>query len=490
LIDRAEQWFIAGATRVGASEDGFVTNDPSWFGSTTVSTPGGLCENTLQLEDTKDPYPCFVINDLSLDARFASLPVVDGSLAAYRFYAGTPITTNRGINIGSLFIYDDKPRDGLSTVQREFLHQQAANVMELLETKRQAADRRRVMLMSQGIATFLENASRITDSSSGATFASTDKKPRGRKTDERRSDLLGVWMTDGHEASDMQEPTEPPKPPVGDKISMILDQAALILRQSLELNSGGVVFLDTTVGYTAAGSIDAYLDETTILGAQYLQTKNKQSQHDSEIRNATLSQPVHEIGENLSRRSIQSSTEKHKASKVQAISAAEIATSDLDSSMLDGKTLQSLLNSYPKGNVWYMDDKGFFSSLDQINDLERFDRGSPFGSRRTVPASDVTKQMAEATILSQIFHKARQIIFLPLWDAAGDRWYSGCFVWSQSAVPVFTVESEIAYLSAFTNSITVEISRLDAITANKMKSDFISSISRKLRSSTEGKNQC
>jgi signal transduction histidine kinase len=60
-------------------------------------------------------------------------------------------------------------------------------------------------------------------------------------------------------------------------------------------------------------------------------------------------------------------------------------------------------------------------------------------------------------------------------------------VWSQSAVPVFTVESEIAYLSAFTNSITVEISRLDAITANKMKSDFISSISRKLRSSTGGR---
>jgi signal transduction histidine kinase len=44
---------------------------------------------------------------------------------------------------------------------------------------------------------------------------------------------------------------------------------------------------------------------------------------------------------------------------------------------------------------------------------------------------------------------------------------------------VFTVDSEIAYLSAFTNSVMVEISRLDAITANKMKSDFISSISRK-----------
>jgi signal transduction histidine kinase len=49
-------------------------------------------------------------------------------------------------------------------------------------------------------------------------------------------------------------------------------------------------------------------------------------------------------------------------------------------------------------------------------------------------------------------------------------------------VPVFTVDSEIAYLSAFTNSLMVEISRLDALSANKMKTDFISSISRMISS--------
>lgn len=47
-------------------------------------------------------------------------------------------------------------------------------------------------------------------------------------------------------------------------------------------------------------------------------------------------------------------------------------------------------------------------------------------------------------------------------------------------MPVFTVDADIAYLLAFTNSVMVEISRLDAITANTMKSNFISSISRKL----------
>lgn len=59
-----------------------------------------------------------------------------------------------------------------------------------------------------------------------------------------------------------------------------------------------------------------------------------------------------------------------------------------------------------------------------------------------------------------------------------ERWYAGCFAWSHSSVPVFTVESEIAYLVAFTNSVMAEVSRLDAIRADQTKADFISSISR------------
>jgi hypothetical protein len=65
-----------------------------------------------------------------------------------------------------------------------------------------------------------------------------------------------------------------------------------------------------------------------------------------------------------------------------------------------------------------------------------------------------------------------------LWEIG--KWYAASFVWSRSAVPVFTVENEVAYLAAFTSSVMVEISRLDAIIANRMKSDFISSISREI----------
>jgi len=59
-------------------------------------------------------------------------------------------------------------------------------------------------------------------------------------------------------------------------------------------------------------------------------------------------------------------------------------------------------------------------------------------------------------------------------------------VWSNHAFPVFTVESELSHVSSLTNSVMVQISRLDSITANNMKSDFISSISHEFRSPLHG----
>lgn len=76
-------------------------------------------QNVVALKGRHDEYPCFQVPDLSRDPRFADLSIVDGSLASYRFYAGTPITTSHGINIGSLFIFDNRPRlEGLTLAQR------------------------------------------------------------------------------------------------------------------------------------------------------------------------------------------------------------------------------------------------------------------------------------------------------------------------------------------------------------------------------------
>jgi len=96
--------------------------------------------------------------------------------------------------------------------------------MKHLETKREAAERRRVTLMSKGIADFLERTSR------------------------QAEDVDESSTTEGSETSNNNDHVKrAAEPSILDKIRTTLDHAAEILRTSLELTAGGVVFLDTKV---------------------------------------------------------------------------------------------------------------------------------------------------------------------------------------------------------------------------------------------------
>jgi hypothetical protein len=66
-----------------------------------------------------------------------------------------------------------------------------------------------------------------------------------------------------------------------------------------------------------------------------------------------------------------------------------------------------------------MDDKGYFSSLEQIKEWGQRNGIKPSGRIRSNFPINVTKRQAEAAILSRIFPGAKQTIFLPLWDAGG-----------------------------------------------------------------------
>lgn len=289
--------------------------------------------------------------------------------------------------------------------------------MRHLETKREAAERHRVALMSKGISRFLEVGSFQNDLHTGSA-SSVDGEGSQRSVYTLHSDL-------SHE-EDAVAAKSSTEDSVLDKIRLTLDHAANILRESLELSVGGVVFLDTAMGYSETDTTDAYFDRSTDIGAHVLETEERSGPSTDENK-ITLEPPTPSrntlMSRHLSTESTRSSEDKHKASKVLAMSAAKIAMWDPASNVLDAKTLQSLINAYPKGNVWYIDDDGFFSSLDQVNDLEQtIKSGSSSTRRKSVPSIDIRK--AEATMLSRIFHRAKQIIFLPLWDAGGDRWYS------------------------------------------------------------------
>lgn len=50
--------------------------------------------------------------------RFANAPYVDGTLSKFRHYAGSPITTRDGYNIGTVFVFKNQPSEtGLPPAQ-------------------------------------------------------------------------------------------------------------------------------------------------------------------------------------------------------------------------------------------------------------------------------------------------------------------------------------------------------------------------------------
>lgn len=503
LVDGTTQYFLAGVTREHAfSPD--VRIEYNWYGCSSVETPGGLCENVMDLHGDPNDYPCFEVRDLSTDPRFCHQSVVDGRIDDLRFYAGTPIITQHGINIGSFFFFDRKPRpEGLTKEHRKILFETAGLIMKHLESKRSAVERRRVALMSGGVAKFLERASKLTDldSTFGSEMPGETKSDTEAETeiDAQESTPDATEGTSQYETSITSDQNgDAPKKKgaseiVLDKIKMTLDHAAGILRESLELTAGGVVFLDTAIGFNEPEPENQYFSAKNAVESSSEGTEASSSKDGDTNVGLDGNGPDEHLMAGMdpslaiSPGRMRGYHDEYRPARVLAVSAAK--GSYRRSKVLNSKTLHHFINVYPKGNVWYIDENGYFSSLDQIDDMSSATgKSGIYGRRKSFETSafDVNRQMEEAALLSKVFPNARQIIFLPLWDARSSRWHSGCFVFNTSAYPVFTVESELSYISSLTNSVMVEICRLDSIAAGQVKSDFISSISHEFRSPLHG----
>ena len=119
LIDDDRQWFKA---RVGL--DVCETDRDAAF-----------CAHAILKNDV------MVIVDALADERFASNPLVTGP-PNIRFYAGAPLTTPAGYNIGTLCIFDPHPRpDGFSSIEQTHLSMLAGMVIERLMARRLRLER-------------------------------------------------------------------------------------------------------------------------------------------------------------------------------------------------------------------------------------------------------------------------------------------------------------------------------------------------------------
>ncbi|KAJ5885056.1 hypothetical protein N7495_009566 [Penicillium taxi] len=501
VLGRNKQYVLAEATQsLNLSEtSAHDDKDQLWLGSTGSQLTWSICRDTVALPPP-DPenslYNFLVVNDMAMDERYQQLPFVQND-PNLRFYAGTPLTTEKGINLGCFFVMDKSPRDGLMPLEKDTLGTLSALAIDYLKVCREASEGRRAARLSRGLSYFVDGSSSFVNTtelsradscgphSTNPSFEncismpgdSPGNSPRTVSQASHRnprspsmtapsvssqfSDSKQETGTSGGLSSLPEWITSSSRNPLptddSQGNSWCFRRAANLLRESLDLsNEGGVVFFEAN-NHSA-------LAENDISGSDC-------SSSDSSGPAAILSMSTND----------------------EPFFPHTGSMTDCPTASLDRSFLTLLLKRYPRGKLWSFHRDGLITSSDDDDKVPRngdflapnrsptdrptFDMSNPLGKRR---------KAAENTMLNQYFPNATQIIFVPLWSTIGSQWFSGCFCWTTLETQVFTSAVELSSVMGFGSSIMSEYSRVESLIADRQKGDFIGSISHELRSPLHG----
>lgn len=406
---------------------------------------------------------------MSEDDRYKNISFVKND-PHFRFYAGTPLTTeSNNINIGCFFLLDTKPHNGLTEEEKETMRSVGVLIMNFLKVSRQASEGRRAARLSRGLSCFVEGSSSFVDSLAPPYAASLSGSPgtpslstsRGNQLSVRSSNSVNMRgrskSSDGRSLSSVSDS----KADLGQSAPLPewwsgtqrrdlegLDQshgnswafrrAANLLRESLELESdGGVIFLE--VGSAPAGDVESGSDYTT---------------------------------ENVTPASVLAMSTNEEPFSPSPGSTAVSPAANLDTAFL-----QQLLRRYSKGKLWsFHRDGSASSSEDEEPRSSRSRTRTPKAPHLTRAGPKKWKNIENA-MLNTYFPNATQVLFVPLWNAASSQWFAGCFCWNTVESRVFTPSVELSSVLGFGSSIMVEHSRLESLISDRQKGDFIGSIS-------------
>ncbi|KAJ5178866.1 hypothetical protein N7492_002076 [Penicillium capsulatum] len=476
VSDRRSQFIIAQSAQTTAGNNKYdAMGDGVYTGRSTLDIGSWkMCKDTITMPPSnRGTGECsfLVSHDLREDDRYQHLPMVTEE-PNFRFYAGTPLTTESNINLGCFFILDTKPRPDFTHKEREIMGHMSMLIMDFLKVSRQATEGRRAARLSQGLSRFVAGSSSFFDAANSPTAddhvpqTTSSSVKSGMETQSvehlnrhfRRSPSRSNSVRSSSSVSENRaEPSvscslENPFPnwPHSRRKHEDLDKgnawtfrrAANLIRESLELEGdSGVVFVEAP------------------------------------------REPVSDLDSG----SDASSSETGKPASVLAMSTeADPFSSDTQShpvANLDDDFLHRLLGRYQKGRLWAFHRDGMLSSSD--NESPRKSR-----ARTRAPSGRSTglkkRRTTENSVLNRCFPGATQVLFVPLWNAANSQWFGGFFCWNNVESNVFNPSVELSSLLGFGSSIMVECNRVESMISDRQKGDFLGSISHELRSPLHG----
>ena len=358
-----------------------------------------ILQKTVELKPVPGGFPCFIVTDLSKDKRFNELPFVTGP-PFIRYYAGAPLTTENGINIGSLFILDIVARPVLTTQQQAFLGSIAQVIMRHMVVFREAEERKRIMRMSRGLNAFVEGKSALSpdDSALRSSILSRPKGPESSQVEPpdyftrlAQSGKAIIMFSDDDDPIPTADTIRDRKTPAADQDGSqsgsedeaqignedtgherTIKRAANLLLQALDFeHEGGVVYLDTTMDYHGRGNSSRknsqksgaqdYFEAATGSLSAPLRGNSSISTPDifmSEGGNGPFDEqkPQSPAGVISFSKSSDCMSEQDGANETAGVTSFTPLGED---------TLQYFLNRYPRGKLWSFDEDGSLLAFEE-----------------------------------------------------------------------------------------------------------------------------
>ncbi|KAH7141967.1 hypothetical protein EDB81DRAFT_843446 [Dactylonectria macrodidyma] len=517
LFDSEYQYFIAEATSgtyLRPLTPNYDDNEPFRLCGTAARRNGGACEYTLLNHPSDDPenrdgeghhadhgqLPVTVIPDLGADAKFSmqTLPTLEATRA--RFYAAVPIRTKRGINIGVYCVTNTSTRQwtDLNTDRMRDISSAISNHLEAESLK--AANRRNTR-MNRGLGSFLEGSTTLSGWQLGPNpndFADVVGTLEGNLNSVQQS-----LQRDGNEIAQNKSPdalmrnSALPKHEnhthLNDPLSRakqtldaisengglenVFSRAANIIRESVEVE--GCVFLDMTMASYRAHQTRARPSGDA--GSVGLSSSTSSDESTHRLAGEQQNNPMCDV----------------KGISTSASSSIDRGRHFEAPVCLSEKFMRRMSKRYPKGKIFNFSIDGELQTSDssgneQIHPEPLTDVTSPPACQESPPALRTAVQtrplsrQREGKAISAAFPGARSVAFFPVWDSRLEKWCASGLIYTNTPSRVFTVEGELSYLRAFGMLAATEIGRLEALQAEKAKSDALGSLSHELRSPLHG----
>ncbi|KAG9197266.1 hypothetical protein G6514_001905 [Epicoccum nigrum] len=516
--------------------------DEIWLGYSAIPRDVACCEITVNLpsfpisaaDDGDTRKSAFIVNDLTKHPYLSTRPYVTGYPNG-RFYAGVPITTSSGVNIGAYCILDDKVRDGVSDEDLIFLRDMSQTVMAHLETVRGLSERQQINRMVAGLGDFVRGASDAVRQAPPATNIPLSENG-ARNIHKRVSDVLRdpmrtpvatsplaarEYFSTQHRSSssaqsskasgngsvaalplsdfdetplannehpatfDHQKQTDAPNS-IAPSIEGFTARPPTHPRDNVDDPSStyqrAAEFLRHSLDIDGVAFLDASVHTFGGLSEAPDAESNEGSTAGSDDSTGTLSQ---------SDSSIEQLANGQKVCKVlgcaqrlQTDTAKTKPQGNYPPQKLTESFLRKLMHRNPRGKVWTFDEEFKTHSELSSDDSSAGVRSAGQTAQQRKAARKDPRTDAER--LQAAFPGSRCIALHGIWDYTKRRWATAGLYWTHDPLRNITKETEMQFVAAFCDIIVAETKRLEVLETDKAKSDFISSVSHELRSPLHG----